>query len=243
MAVKSWKKKLLKKVRKLARLVGLRRSEASKLAIPRGAHKESLEFWRRSKWTFLAAGDYYDRQETAIRSEILPLIGRPEAALDVGCGNGRFTFALAEHASQVTAVDISPHLIAEATAEAGNRDAGNVSFRVADVLAEPPAGIFDLVSCMGVTSVIIDHKPYQQLLRALTGAVKPGGYLLMKDTLSTTRQGEYLHTGRRPTIYRSEKQYLDDLAKLGVVLRHTVRLKNRPKRRRRNSLFLFQKVA
>ena len=243
MAAQSWKNKLLKKARKLARLLGLRQTKESKLGIPRGAHQESLEFWRQSKWTFLAAGDYYDRQETAIRSEILPLIGRPHAALDVGCGNGRFTFALAEHAGHVTAVDISPHLIAEACDEAQKRGAGNVSFRVADVLANPPAGIFDLVSCMGVTSVIIDHKPYQLLLRALTGALRPGGYLLMKDTLSTTKEGEYLHTGRRPTIYRSEKEYLAGLARLGVELRHTVRLKNRRKRRRRNSLFLFQKVT
>jgi 2-polyprenyl-3-methyl-5-hydroxy-6-metoxy-1,4-benzoquinol methylase len=119
----------------------------------------------------------------------------------------------------------------------------NIDFRVSDVLEDRPEGRFDLISCMGVTSVIIDENMYRRLLQRLVEVLAPSGYLLMKDTLSTAPSAEYLHTGQRPTIYRSQKAYLKYLASLGLELKHSVPLQNRPKKNRRNSLFLFQKVG
>lgn len=52
--------------------------------------------------------------------------------VDVGCGNGRFTRALASRFPRAIGVDLSPHAIARAREEAG--DAANVEFRVVDML-------------------------------------------------------------------------------------------------------------
>jgi SAM-dependent methyltransferase len=54
-------------------------------------------------------------------------------ALDVGCGNGRFTRVLAQCFRPAIGVDASPHAVARARAESGSQP--NVEFRVADMTA------------------------------------------------------------------------------------------------------------
>ena len=61
------------------------------------------------------------------------------AVVDIGCGNGRFTRALATRFPRALGVDLSPHAIARAREEAG--DMANVEFRVVDMLGPDAAGL------------------------------------------------------------------------------------------------------
>ena len=66
--------------------------------------------------------------------------------LDVGCGDGRVVWKIADAARSVLGIDVDEELIADAKAGAPQRHAGKVRFRTASVvdLDEPPSS-FDLV--------------------------------------------------------------------------------------------------
>jgi SAM-dependent methyltransferase len=55
-------------------------------------------------------------------------------ALDIGCGNGRFTRVLAQRFRPAIGVDVSPHAVARARVESGSLP--HLEFRVADMIAE-----------------------------------------------------------------------------------------------------------
>ncbi len=62
---------------------------------------------------------------------------RPAHIIDFGCGVGRCSFSLAQHADQVTGVDVSPALLA--IAEQGRAARGLSAIRFRDSLPDEPA--------------------------------------------------------------------------------------------------------
>ncbi len=98
------------------------------------------------------------------------------AALDVGCGTGRFARRLARLGVEVDAVDPSEEVIAEARALAG-RGSENEGprFAHADITeAELPAGHYDFISCLAS----IHHVEFGTVA-ALRDALAPGGVLVI----------------------------------------------------------------
>lgn len=67
-------------------------------------------------------------------------IGPTTSLLDIGCGSGGYTIALARGAGRAVGVDISPAMIRDAEDLAAARGAGNVRFAVADWNALSPDG-------------------------------------------------------------------------------------------------------
>lgn len=196
------------------RVINLLRSLHTKHRRERAAHRQAREYWRSSSNTFLASDpSYYDRQEQALRQSIIPLLGRVESAVDIGCGNGRFSLVLAEHASHVRAIDISPTLIEEAAHAATHAGVTNVSFEVRDLEAKSETATFDLVSCMGVVSTLIRDDAFVELSRYMAKSTNPGGFLILKDTLSLRPEGEFASSETYVTKYRNidayEKTFLD----------------------------------
>jgi ubiquinone/menaquinone biosynthesis C-methylase UbiE len=102
-------------------------------------------------------------------------IGPGTKVLDVGCGAGATPSYLAkELGARVTAVDLSPRMIALAT-ERAERDglSGQIEFRVADVRELPfDAGQFDAVMTESVLT-FLDDKP--QALAECARVARPGG--------------------------------------------------------------------
>lgn len=105
-----------------------------------------------------------------------------EDVLDLGCGAGHTALALAPHAARVTAIDLTPEMLAVADDLARQRSVTNVGFRAADVAGLPfPATSFDLV-----TSRFSAHH-YADPPAALAEAarvLRPGGRLLLADTVA-----------------------------------------------------------
>ncbi|WP_347246872.1 bifunctional 2-polyprenyl-6-hydroxyphenol methylase/3-demethylubiquinol 3-O-methyltransferase UbiG [Thermomonas sp.] len=111
----------------------------------------------------------------------VPLMG--VAALDVGCGGGLLSEALAKAGANVTAIDLAPNLLKVARLH-GLESGIKVGYRqvAVDVLAdELPAG-FDVITCMEM----LEHVPDPgAIVEACARLLKPGGRLFL-STLNRT---------------------------------------------------------
>lgn len=73
---------------------------------------------------------------------------RPGNALDLGTGGGHVAYLLAGHAGQVTAVDLSPEMLAAVAATASDRGLGNLQTVESAAEALPfDDGAFDFLAC------------------------------------------------------------------------------------------------
>lgn len=105
-----------------------------------------------------------------------------DKVLDMGCGAGHTALAVAPKAAHVTAVDVTPEMLAVAEGLARERGLANVSFRLADVASLP----FGNASFDVVTSRYSAHH-YPDPARALAEAarvLRPGGRFLLVDTVA-----------------------------------------------------------
>ncbi|UKE49487.1 bifunctional 2-polyprenyl-6-hydroxyphenol methylase/3-demethylubiquinol 3-O-methyltransferase UbiG [Xanthomonas translucens] len=114
-------------------------------------------------------------------AERLPLRGA--SVLDVGCGGGLLSEALAKEGAQVTAIDLAPELVK--VARLHQLESGvEVDYRVQpveDLAAERP-GSFDAITCMEM----LEHVPDPAaIVRACARLLKPGGQLFL-STLNRT---------------------------------------------------------
>lgn len=113
-----------------------------------------------------------------MRATLLDWLGRDLRGLrilDAGCGTGAMALELAARGAEVTAVDLSPRLVALARERAaGTALAGRIVFRTGDML-DPALGRFDRVVAMD--SLI--HYATPDMVRALAGlAARSAGAIL-----------------------------------------------------------------
>lgn len=105
-----------------------------------------------------------------------------EAVLDAGSGAGHTALALAPGAAHVTAVDLTAEMLAQGARLAQERGLANLTFRIGDVEALDFADAsFDLVA----SRYSAHHWPHpQQALAEFRRVLRPGGRVLISDTLS-----------------------------------------------------------
>ncbi|MFB7088463.1 class I SAM-dependent methyltransferase [Streptomyces sp. NPDC056296] len=98
------------------------------------------------------------------------------AALDVGCGTGRFARRLAHLGIEVDAIDPSEEAMAEARVLSGRTADDRIPrFRHADVTeVELPKHHYDFISCLAS----LHHMPFGTVA-ALRDALAPGGVLVI----------------------------------------------------------------
>ena len=103
--------------------------------------------------------------------------------LDLGCGWGRHSLALAAHGMTVTGVDISPELLALARHHARRSGLG-VDWVEADVGRLPLLGSFDAVAQFysNLLTWFANHDQACAALQAIAGLLRPGGRLLVGTT-------------------------------------------------------------
>jgi 2-polyprenyl-6-hydroxyphenyl methylase/3-demethylubiquinone-9 3-methyltransferase len=103
--------------------------------------------------------------------------------LDVGCGGGLLSEAMAAEGARVTALDLAPELIEVARLHLLDSSL-DVDYRLQSVesLAAEMPGRFDAITCMEM----LEHVPDPgSVLRACASLLKPGGVLLL-STLNRT---------------------------------------------------------
>jgi SAM-dependent methyltransferase len=123
---------------------------------------------------FFDSGEKHIETMLSIIRERLDSSFAPARALDFGCGVGRLLIPLATRCQDVTGVDISPSMLAEARR---NCDAGGAT-RVRLVLGDDDlsgvTGSFDFVH----SYIVLQHIPVERgerLVRKLAASLGPGG--------------------------------------------------------------------
>ncbi len=109
---------------------------------------------------------------------------QPERILDLNCGIGRHSLALAHRGIRVMGTDISPHYIQIAKSKAREEKLTNhAKFRVADMRRiasslpdEPP---FDGIVCLWTSFGFYDDRTNENILRECLKLVKPGGFFAL----------------------------------------------------------------
>ena len=159
---------------------------------------DQVDYYRRraGEYDATAYGDV-----AAARARIARLVAemRPAGSvLEIACGTGLWTEALAGWADTVTAIDAAPEAVAIAR---GRVRSANVSFEVADVFSWDPGTRFDVV----FFSAWLSHVPasrfgqFWQLLRRLLGR---NGRVLFIDEHVDERGKEAYVTGRDEVVER-----------------------------------------
>jgi trans-aconitate methyltransferase len=144
----------------------------------------SSTYWAECADSYLASAQYYDAQERALREQ-LSALGSIASAVDIGCGDGRYTRVIKDLSSEVWGIDLSPALIEEAKVLSSEReDSAALHFQCIDLNVWRPDHSFDLVSCLGVTSTLIDAARFVAFSELLAAITKPRGWIALKDTLS-----------------------------------------------------------
>lgn len=106
-------------------------------------------------------------------------------ALEVGCAEGMFTEMLAPHCDSLLAVDLSTIALDRARERCSNLT--NVEFCEWDVRRDLLQGPFDLIVATGVLEYIQRPAVLREVRQKLTDALRPGGYLLLGNTVTTNR--------------------------------------------------------
>jgi 2-polyprenyl-3-methyl-5-hydroxy-6-metoxy-1,4-benzoquinol methylase len=159
---------------------------------------EQAGYYRRraAEYDVTACGDL-----DAARARITWIVAalRPAGnALEIACGTGLWTGALAEAASTVTAIDAAPQMVDIAR---GRITAANVRFEVADVFSWTAPARFDTV----FFAFWLSHVPasrFRQFWRQLRGLVAEQGRVLLVDEHPDVRDKEEYAAASDEIIHR-----------------------------------------
>ena len=127
---------------------------------------------------FRSGDDYIARTLDTVRSRLDPdfQAGR---SLDFGCGVGRLVIPLAGLSREVVGVDVSDHMLAEASANCQKRSIENVSFVKSDDGLTQLTGTFDLIhSCLVLQHIA--EKRGMRLIEAMLRHLEPGGVVAIQ---------------------------------------------------------------
>ena len=108
-------------------------------------------------------------------------------ALDIGCGTGAWSIALASHGWDVTAIAPDEQALARARRRA-DEHCTRCQFQLGDAINAHLEGEFDLVLSVGVLQHIADHDRCAQALTRLSNLLAVGGTLLLLETAPTRHE-------------------------------------------------------
>lgn len=147
----------------------------------------------------------------------IPLRGT-ENILDVGCGDGKITAAMAQNVPQGSAigVDISPSMIQ--MAQNTFAQTKNLSFQIEDAAKIAFQSQFDLITCFTVMQWVLDQ---QTALKCFEKALKPGGKVCivmptglppamqqaLEKTISSARWSHYYTNFAAPWRFYQPDEY------------------------------------
>lgn len=153
-----------------------------------------MDHLKRVEEEFTKQADTFDRYAAQAGGNVAELMADAigpagdGAVLDVACGPGAVTAAVAERASSVTAFDATPAMLEKARQRCAKAGLDNVAFEQGDAAAMPfDDGRFDGV----VTRLAIHHftEP-AKILAEISRVLRPGGTLVVADVIASEDTGE-----------------------------------------------------
>ena len=137
---------------------------------------------------FFDSGEEHVETILSIIRERLDSSFAPERALDFGCGVGRVLIPLARTCREVTGVDVSPSMLAEARRNCDAAGATGVQLLLGDDDLSAVTGWFDFVH----SYIVLQHVPVERgerLVKRLTAMLAPGGVGMFQVTYSSGIMG------------------------------------------------------
>lgn len=140
------------------------------------------DLWRQGDPWQLETSDF---ERAKYAAQLALLDGNvPARALEIGCGAGVFTQALAQRAAAVVALDVSALAIERARTRSA---APNIDYRVANAMewdaeAEGPWDLVVLAETVCYLGWLYSFFDVAWLARSLYAATRPGGRLLLTNT-------------------------------------------------------------
>jgi SAM-dependent methyltransferase len=117
------------------------------------------------------------RQEADFVEKVLH-VAPPARLLDVPCGGGRHSLALAARGHDLTAVDLSPTFL-DAARSKPSPGPGRVRWEQRDMRDLPWPGTFDGAYCLGNSFGYYDDAGNEAFVRAVATALKPGARFVL----------------------------------------------------------------
>ena len=119
----------------------------------------------------------YTRREIAFL-EHCGLLAPGRRILDLACGGGRHSLAMAQRGAIVTGIDLGPAAIAAARRRA-QRTGLPVEFLQGDIRCLAYPAIFDAVTCIFGCLTEMPRSEAQEVLRRISQGLRPGGLFLL----------------------------------------------------------------
>ena len=118
-------------------------------------------------------------------------ISPADTVLDVACGPGLITAAVAKVARHVTGIDITPAMIDEARKTQRRLGLANMEWRVGDVLPLPfpPAAFSAVITRYSFHHLLAPNAVLEEMIRV----VQPGGRVGVVDVFMSTREQAELY--------------------------------------------------
>jgi SAM-dependent methyltransferase len=215
-----------------------RRCHYGRLLAPR--LREAFRYWMKASYTFLAPETYYKEQEKILR-DILDRHGQGQFAIDIGCGNGRFTELFSDYFEFTEASDPRKQLICKARENAILKGIANIAYTVERLENVRSLSSYDFVSCMGVTSRLIDDDVFLKAIWKLKAAMRPGAKLLVKETLSLSVPELIVWIGYT-AVYRNITAYIGAFEATGLTLVEEQIIVQDDEKSRTNRFFVFEAI-
>ncbi|HKP17644.1 MAG TPA: class I SAM-dependent methyltransferase [Gaiellaceae bacterium] len=166
----------------------------------------------RRTWDALAGAEstVYVGDPATGGEELAGFLGRlgadPRGGLcvELGCGPGRMTAALAERFDQVLALDVSPAMLERAR---GSVQAGNVEFRAVsgESLDGVDAGVADAVVCYLVLQHVPSARVVRSYFREFARVLAPGGEAFVQIPVLTAAAGRIRRAVRAPLLHLARR--------------------------------------
>jgi ubiquinone/menaquinone biosynthesis C-methylase UbiE len=134
--------------------------------------------------------------------------------VDVGCGTGRHSLALAEAGFDVTGIDASAEMV-----DVARERAPELRFEVADLSVWRPQSPFDGALCRGVLNDITDDEGRQAALNSVYSMLRPGGLLVLgvreiERTRVRYKREPVITRSAEGVFFRSEAQFIGDVVRV-----------------------------
>lgn len=150
---------------------------------------------------------------------LLPPLPCNARILELGAGAGRFTRHLAHRAGYVMACDFVAAFCDENRASCQSLGLHHVDVVCADATVLEPPPEFDLVFVNWLLMYLSDDA-VRRVLRRMTEALAPGGWLLFRESCDRTDEGrDHVWLPQQPeypAVYRSLRWYTETLGDLVV---------------------------
>jgi len=126
---------------------------------------------------------------------------KEDIVLDIGCGNGEITKFIAPRVKEVILVDGAAKMLEFAHKATQNFE--NTEFKIIDLnkpLNISELGAFDKIFCYSVVQYLDDYQKFENLLREMVRALKPGGKILVGDIPLADKREKYLRERRKKPL-------------------------------------------